>query len=495
MINLSLAIVGEDRALNRELNAALDLARLKGVIILASAGNQGQRATGQLLSHPATVPVAAIDRSGRLLSDSNFGPLLALRGIAAFGHNVRGYSPNRTITTMSGSSVATAMATGIIAGVWSSAPQTEGKHILQALRGLESRTFNVPPLLKRSELIAKLSQLIERQGVHRYAERTGDAYTLPLRGGPKMDDRIELAGRDAELTQAFGQTVSPSHGEVGGCSCAACSAARAPSQFIYVLGTVDVCFADQAISEELESVARTARITQGENEPLRTFCHRALMTDDGHLRARYVARQICWILKVEGQSAYYLVLRDYEDLVDLVNCLKHADGDDLDLFVGTSPLQPVDLCPGLSLPVITVDQICSFKKERMLEWCSSPSKAPTKKREGRSNASAGGDGNRLFRMLVRSADNFGDKDKWRALNFLAVHYRPLYEKYSELSSTFDLIGIAVIPSRLSRDRRIVDPVFSFRERETAIVRKFFVRVDVNYLFPMIVTPLSEYVDH
>jgi hypothetical protein len=219
------------------------------------------------------------------------------------------------------------------------------------------------------------------------------------------------------------------------------------------------------------------------------------MTGDGRLTARYLARQICWILKVEGQAAYYLVLRDYEDLIDLVNCLEHPEGDDLDLFVGTSPLEPVDLCPGLSLPVVTVDQICSFKKERILEWCGSSSKTAPKKGEKRGQGSADGDGDRLFRMLVRSADNFGDKDKWRALNFLAVHYKPLYEKYSELSHSYDLIGIVVIPSRLSRDRRIVDPVISFRERETAIVRKFFVRVDVNYLFPMIITPLSEYFDH
>ena len=496
LINLSLAIVGDERQHNRELSAALDLAYAKGVVILVSAGNQGRRASGQLLSHPATIPVAAVDQSGRLLSDSNFGSLIAQRGIAAVGHNVKGYSPNRTLTTMSGSSVATAMATGIVAKVWSSVPQTHGKLILEALRRLGPRSVSVPALLRPSRLIATLNQFMERKNNYDHMDQTGAVYTLPLHGGPKMDDQIALASRDTEPTEQFRPIVAPSQGATSGCGCSACtSSTSAPSQFIYVLGTVDVCFADQSVSEELESVARTARVTQGENEPLRTFCHRALMMEAGHLRARYIARQICWILRVEGQAAYYLVLRDYEDLVDLVNCLKHAEGDDLDLFVGTSPLQPVDLCPGLSLPVITVDQICSFKKERMLEWCSSPSKAPTKKREGRAQVPAGDDGDRLFRMLVRSADNFGDKDKWRALNFLAVHYKPLYEKYSELSNTFDLISIIVIPSRLSRDRRIVDPVFSFRDRETAIVKKFFIRVDVNYLFPMIVTPLSEYFDH
>jgi hypothetical protein len=97
-------------------------------------------------------------------------------------------------------------------------------------------------------------------------------------------------------------------------------------------------------------------------------------------------------------------------------------------------------------------------------------------------------------MLVQCADNLGDNDEWRALNFLAVRYRPIYEKYADMADHHDLDSIRVVKSRLSRENHIVDPVFAFRNRQTDVVRKFFVRVDVTHLFPIIVNHLSEYFD-
>ena len=96
------------------LRAALDFAEASGALVLVAAGNQGRLAMGQLLSHPAVIPVVAADASQRLLPESNFGPAISRLGVAALGR-MPGYAPGGGTTVMSGTSVATAVATGILA--------------------------------------------------------------------------------------------------------------------------------------------------------------------------------------------------------------------------------------------------------------------------------------------------------------------------------------------------------------------------------------------
>jgi hypothetical protein len=47
---------------------------------------------------------------------------------------------------------------------------------------------------------------------------------------------------------------------------------------------------------------------------------------------------------------------------------------------------------------------------------------------------------------------------------------------------------------LSGTRKIVDVIFSYTNRTTDVVEKFFVRVDVTEEFPFLVTKLSPYYD-
>src|SRR5882672_56203 len=124
LINLSLAILGAERAINRRLAAALDFAETSGSVLVAAAGNHGRLAIGQLLTHPVVIPVVAADASQRLLPESNFGPTISSRGVAALGR-MPGYVPGGGITVMSGTSVAAAVATGILAQVWSARPDID----------------------------------------------------------------------------------------------------------------------------------------------------------------------------------------------------------------------------------------------------------------------------------------------------------------------------------------------------------------------------------
>ncbi|HXW30023.1 MAG TPA: S8 family serine peptidase [Xanthobacteraceae bacterium] len=509
LVNLSLAILEEETQHHHGLAAALDYAAASGAVIVAAAGNQGRLAMGQLLAHPVTVPVVAVDATGSPLPDGNFGPTIARRGIAALGQGVAGYAPRGGITVMSGTSAATAVATGTLAQLWAQRPHATGGDIRGAIARLAPRDQQVPPMLDRHMFLAVLGQsqaaAIETAPVAAGA-RTSHAV---LQGGLVMN---ESEGRPVRADRSAGQSanpdgvVRPAQGP-GGCVCGApggiCTCANgnsSPLHFVYVLGTVDICFPDPSIFEELRSVG----VAQAKGEDMRSWCHRVL-TDPKGREARYLARQLGWILKVEGHPAYHLVLRDWQDLNDLITCLGRPEGDDkhvhedLDLVVGSSSLVPVESCPGVAVPMLVVEQLSSFSKEKIVDWWGNAKAKPKRKRKKGApdgqDAGATDDPDRLFRMLVQSADNLGDKDEWRALNYLAVRYTPIYDKYAELAADdHDLESIKVAPSRLSGGRHIVDPVFAFRHKKTRQLSKWFVRVDVTHLFPIIVHHLTEYYD-
>jgi hypothetical protein len=503
LINLSLAILGEEAENHGELATALDHAEASGAVVMVAAGNQGRLAIGQLLSHPVTVPVVAVDAARRLLPDSNFGPTISGRGVAAFGHEVLGYAPGGGTTAMSGTSVATAVAAATLAQLWSARPEADGAAVRTAVARLIPRDGPIPPMLYRDIFLATLDQVDVVTVAGRSRGRSGTVNYARLQGETTMkggNGQPVPLGRSTGPAATSGHVVTPAHGS-GGCACGApggiCTCANgesSPSHFIYVLGSVDIRFPDQSISEELATVARTLGIHQGKDEPLRSWYYKVLShTTEGVLQARYVARQLSWILTVEGHPAYYLALRDWHDLPDLVSCLGRTE-DDLDLVVGSSSLIPAEISPGVTAPVLAVDHLSAFTKSDLLKWIK-PSKTalePPSKAKAKAPRSKVSD---LFDKLVQSADNLGDTDEWRALNYLAVNYQPLYEQYAVMvRDGWTLDGVKVMTSRISREKHIVDPVIAFRQIETGLVQRYFVRVDVSHLFPMIANQIAEYFD-
>jgi hypothetical protein len=502
LINLSVAILGDDAIDHSELAAALDRAEESGAVIMVAAGNQGRLATGLLLSHPATVPVVAVDTVGNVLADCNFGAAISRYGVAALGDEVPGYAPGGGTTLMSGTSVATAIATGTLATLWSARPETTGAEIRAAIARLAPRNRSVPPMLDRDTFLAALDQSNAETVVASSRAASSRASYAGLQGETAMKDGNGPSTVDRSTGSAAnsGRVVAPAHG-VGGCACGApggictCGESSA-SRFIYVLGSVDIRFPDQSVSEELQDVARMlarrpggdrSLIEPGDKEPLRNWYCRVLLNRE----ARYVARQLCWLLNVERQPAYYLTLRDLYDLDDLIRCLGRPE-DDLDLVVGSSSLIVVDTCPGITAPVLAVEQLSAFHKTDLTKWVKPSPKALKPPSKGKATGASASD---LFDKLVQSTDNFGDTDEWRALNYLAVNYQPLYEQYAVMAKNgWTLDSIKVMTSRLSREKHIVDPVFAFRQLDTGFVQKYYVRVDVSHLFPMMVRTISEYFD-
>jgi hypothetical protein len=258
----------------------------------------------------------------------------------------------------------------------------------------------------------------------------------------------------------------------------------APS-FIYALGQIDARFPSLSIEKEF---AQAAASSYNAGSTDRETLKRTI--SDG--QNRYLARNLCWVLAVEGLETYILVPRDPHDLDLLIEAYRaEPRRDDLDVVIGVrSQIAPPEMCNGLALPIVVVDQLYSFDRESLVEAIPKPDSVPEKD-EAKFRKAAGG----LFDELTQLADNAGAIDEHRALNYLTVRYPQIYGATTEqYNRNFSFTGVQVVTSRLSGARKIVDVVFSYTHRETDVVEKRFVRVDVTELFPFLVTKMTPFYD-
>jgi hypothetical protein len=203
---------------------------------------------------------------------------------------------------------------------------------------------------------------------------------------------------------------------------------------------------------------------------------------------RYIVRQVCWILTIEGLETYILIPRDpagYDQLLDAVR--PQPSPLDLDVVVGIrGPIAPPEMCNGLMIPIVAFDQIYSFDRDALIKAIPRPEK---------SSKEFGAAAEELFDRIMLATDNAGSTDEYRALNYLAVRYPAIYATAAEaFGRNASLTAIDVQPSRLSSTRKVVDVIFSFTNRNTDVVEKFFTRVDVTEEFMFLVTKMSPYFD-
>ena len=265
------------------------------------------------------------------------------------------------------------------------------------------------------------------------------------------------------------------------CGGAASQAGHAPS-FVYALGRIQPRFPNLGAEKEFAQVAARSS-TQA-------------LTDQQTLQAvlskrenRYLARQLCWVLTIEGIETYILRLRDPLDLELLTNAVRPVPRPtDVDVVIGLrGPIAPPELCNGLLLPIVAVDQTYSFDVDTLMRAIPRPEKISAKE--------FGPAAEELFARIQQLADNAGATDEHRAFNYMAVRYPAIYSKTAEqFAANSSLSAVEIRRSALSGTRRIFDIIFSYTGRTTAVTEKFSVRVDVTDEFPFLVRALSPTVD-
>lgn len=262
-------------------------------------------------------------------------------------------------------------------------------------------------------------------------------------------------------------------------TCAPVPASQARS-YVYALGRIEPRFPSPAVEKEFAQVTGRTH-TKGKTD--REAMHAVLSEN------RYLARQLCWVLTIQGLETYLLMPRDSVDLDLLVEAVRPTPRpSDLDVVIGLrGPIAPPEMCNGLMVPIVICDQIYSFDRDALIKSIPRPEKVAAKEFQPAAEE--------LFDRIMQMTDNAGATDENRALNYLSVRYPAMYANVAEqFAADASLSAVEVRPSPLSAVRKIVDVIFSFTNRNTDVTEKFFVRVDVTEEFPFLVTKMSPYYD-
>jgi hypothetical protein len=250
---------------------------------------------------------------------------------------------------------------------------------------------------------------------------------------------------------------------------------------VYVIGHIEPRFPLLSIEKE----ARQATARAGASGSTDREVMAKLLQDPAN---KYIVRRLCWVLSVQGVETYMLVPRDgdYQPLIDAYRA--EPNPGDLELVIGIrGPIANPDVCNGLLVPIVFFDQIYAFDRDALLKSIPKP--------EGADQAKFTAAAASMLDRIIQQSDNAGATDADRALNYLAVRYDRIYSLAAEqFNANASFTAIDVLPSPLSGTRKIVDVVFSFTDRGTDVVSKFFTRVDVTECFPFLVTKMSPYYD-
>lgn len=233
-----------------------------------------------------------------------------------------------------------------------------------------------------------------------------------------------------------------------------------------------------------------------------------------------------------GIDLYILQPRSYIELTDLVTCLSPTPNKvSFALVIGTlGPIAPPSLCNGAQLPIVICSQVFSFTGEAFINSIANevaknadaalvakineqlaaqgtpPAEpAPPPAAIGTSGtvtltpeqrqyvATVAGN---AFGVLTLLADNTGQTDEHRAINYLTFKSLSLYnqEVVMELNG-FTLNSVTAQPDPLASTRHIQDVILLYASTSTTAVQRYFTRIDVSGQFPFMVNDLAVYYDH
>jgi hypothetical protein len=314
-----------------------------------------------------------------------------------------------------------------------------------------------------------------------------------------MNNQIEtMASSENPLTSPSGAQVVGTYPQIrtaitpqtgdGSCGCGAGAAGSGPSpnasevSYVYAIGRTEARFPRLAVEKEfLQVMGRTD--TAGKTDQ-QSF-HSVLSKPEN----RYLARQMCWVLTIQGLETYILHPRDLRDFDLLVASIQpEISPMHLNVVIGLrGPIAFPEFCNGLMVPIVAFDQLYSFDRDTLLKAIPRPEKTTGKQFEA---AAA-----EVLDRILRLTDNAGATDDHIAMNYLTVRYPGIYIRTAEeFAKGFSLTGVEIRPSPLSSTRKIVDAVFSYTNRNTDFTEKFSVRVDVTEEFPFLVSKMGPYFD-
>jgi hypothetical protein len=253
------------------------------------------------------------------------------------------------------------------------------------------------------------------------------------------------------------------------------------TSYVYALGQIEARFPRPSVEKEMAQATGRAE-TAGRTD------QQAFYQILSRRENRYLARQMCWVLMIQGLETYVLQPSDPADIDLLISAMEPHENPWISLVVGVrGSIAPPEYCNGLMVPIVIFDQIYTFSRDSLIQAIPRPEQLPPQE--------FGAASRELFDRIMQMTDNAGATDEHRALNYLSVRYPAIYARAAEsFAGNFSLSAVETRPSPLSGTRKIVDVIFSYTNRNSDYTEKYFVRCDITEEFPYLVTKLSPYYD-
>jgi hypothetical protein len=294
---------------------------------------------------------------------------------------------------------------------------------------------------------------------------------------------VSASGNDAQTPVS--SAARPAASSLAPQACPTCGTAHAgnggaTASYVYAIGKIEARPPRLSVEKEVaQAVGRDK--TSGLTD--RQALHSVLSKPEN----RYLVRQFCWVMTIEGLETYILVPRDPADFGLLVEALRPTpQPGDFDCVIGyRGPIAGPEVCNGLMVPIVAFDQIYSFDRDALIKAIPRPEKITAKDFPPAAE--------HVFDKMMQMADRPGNTDEDRALAYLSLRDRRMYALVADaFARNNSVTGVEVARSPLSGTRKVVDVIFSFTNRDTDVVEKFFTRVDVTDEFPFLVTTWSTY---
>lgn len=284
----------------------------------------------------------------------------------------------------------------------------------------------------------------------------------------------------AEFIQAQETAQAPQTAEKDCPTCGNSGNSFGRDAYVYALGKIQPRFSSLSLEKEFLQVAADPEFSGLTGNQLMA----KILTKPTH---RYLARHLCWVFTIQGIDTYILKPRDVRDYDLFAESVREDPRPtDIDIIIGGKvSMATPDVCNGLMVPIVFVDQTYSFDIDGLIQSLPQPKDSE----DGQFLSSS----EELFWKIMQMTDNAGSLDEHKALNYLAVRYPVIYTlTYEQLQKNSFLSGVESKYSRISGTRKIINIIYSFTNRATDVTEKFFVRVDVTEKFPFLASKIAPY---
>lgn len=212
------------------------------------------------------------------------------------------------------------------------------------------------------------------------------------------------------------------------------------------------------------------------------------------MKYRFFAREMGWLFQIQDVDTYVVHPRTPVELDHLISTVYVANTNGTtvyDLIIGV--LSPGELERGGSdLPAVVVDVCEQFTQVQLVADVIS-----ALQKQNTPNIPTSTQISDLFVDILQLADNTGDSDEQRALNYVCRHYPefyiPQYGPGAQAPSTsIYFAGVSARRSPLGAGRTIIDVVLRYENHANGITYASYTSVDVTGKYPFLVTQLQPY---